>query len=317
MTMETPSGIDTSVSQCNEATSLPQDRRQRIPASDLKTGNEFDWYFSGKNEKRCRVLKVRRDARTTSLVVKPITQSKPHRVELLNTAPIQIYLESYETEKGRAIAPFVLQVLTEGQPSYSLGSIKILLKESGHATMPRFIAAACQQLTQCGELIERHRAGKPVYRKPLPQRTGLHVVELPGSRSERLGWVTRWQAMWGGRVAPVVCWVDGTESLASEQHLEPVTGGKDALKIRLAQQIAEGDRPVDFVEIPRYLLMELYQTPKRDGTYQINPEVLKQIGELIGIDTGGRFITGENRNRIFDYLELYYPSYKSLCRRAA
>lgn len=285
----------------------PQSLKITKCASELRRGDEIDAYSGGKTLKRCSVTRVRNESDRTHLTLKPPI-GRTLALTFVSSTVVEVYGTTRQQERAIALAPVILDLLPE-LSSWSLAGIKTAYKERHGGSGQSAVALACELLTQSGQLIRRDRSGKPAYRRPLPMQHGLLVVELPGTKSERYGWIVGSQIMQSRVRVPLIRWVDGSQSVAPEERLEPLGGGHPAIeKIRIAQAVARGERPEGFVELSCYLCQKIAREVKEG---RIDGGTLLAIADEWGWDTEPyQSQPWRMRNAILDRLELYHPSWK-------
>lgn len=277
---------------------------------DLRVGNEIDAYYL-KSSKRCQIIKIRKDSDRVRLALKPVTIGKIFNATFIASAPVWIYSTSYVVERAQAIIPNLLEILPPEEPSWTLDGIKLVYrKQFGKAPNKIVLTTACDLLTEAGRLIKRERGKCSAYRRPLPCRIEMPVVELPRTKSERFGWIVGSQIMKAtGKAALIVHWLDGSQTAAAEERLEPLKGNLLALrKVRIAQAIARGEFPDGFVEIPQGLIWQIAEQAK---VHRITTETLLAIAETLNWSLDSyKDRSSDLRHAILDYLDLYHPNWR-------
>lgn len=177
------------------------------------------------------------------------------------------------------------------------------------------VQATCNRLAERGVLVRRGVGvgGLRSYRLPLELKPGLMVIENPNTLSQRCGWIEEMKILrTTGEEKPIVRWLSGLRSFSSDELLEPVEDVTLRERIKVAQAVARGETPEGFVEIPWYVLSDLILPADSRGKSRINTEMLLEVAKLLGLlKPDAVQISGTTHNRCIDYLDAYYPDWRT------
>jgi hypothetical protein len=204
----------------------------------------------------------------------------------------------------------ILRFLSPGSTPKSVREILDLIQSVTLSPVSREgVYTTAKALADEGLLVRRQRGHIDIFRGRLELKPGLAVVENPNTQSQRFGWVEK-TAMVQGREFPVVRFLNGVRAISSDDLLDVVREPEMLKQIEMAQAIARGETPIDFVPIPWYLFDGLI-TQKR-GRSRVNAVRLMEIAQHIGIaGEKQRQLNDLLRNRTISYLDLYYPGWRS------
>lgn len=199
-------------------------------------------------------------------------------------------------------------------PSISLERVQQLMQldsRSPEQLAANTILKIVRRMTKSG-LLTTHAYGNQLrYRVRLPRVDGLAVRIYAGQRGERVGWIEEWREM-GDFYRPIARTLSGQQIPCTENQLDPLEDSRfvDAARDRYLNPAEPAP-----VEIPWYLFDELL-TPIRT----VRLEQLSQIGKLLGYSThignAGRELMSEaDRKSVLEYLNRYYPDWRSDCIR--
>lgn len=190
---------------------------------ELEIGDEIN-AFCGGRYKRCRVTGLEDQGDIVRLKLEPITKATKKDPSIL-TFKASATCEQFDpdSEPSERHSEMVMGAIAPGQ-LMTPSELSDLLLSKGLALPTNQITKICKQLVSLNLLKERRIKNRLHYRRSLPKIEGLAVVELAGTRSERLGWIVEWKIFCGG-LEPLVRWIDGSgTSFSTDHRLDPAKG---------------------------------------------------------------------------------------------
>lgn len=297
--------------------SQPQSQ-QTTPAYLLRVGSEFDTYHQARL-KRCRLVKPPLiEGNRVRLTIVPVTQPYDRKRIVVTyglESRFQVYPEPYVCKAERtSLEIYIADILHVLSPTCGpLTARQILDRCKAYkpniAYRKVLVVEACNELVRRGALLKGSCEGVNVFRLPLPKDSGFPVVELPGKRSERIGWIVAWKGD-----NPIVRWLEPGYfcSLSHEGLLQPLTDRFKLQQIKIARdKLEQGLQPP--IPVPELLLQQLYQSlldsPRR--TIYNNSLALIEIASVLGLRSDSRPSLSYNvRSQTISYLDLYYPNWR-------
>jgi hypothetical protein len=293
------------------------------PITCIEINDELNAFINRKLQ-RCRVIDKKLEGEIIRLELEPIARwfrrfkgwkrfDSSATVEVYRDRTPKVYSRSQkiQTVLLNHLNPYRMYGRDELQEMVNFYGV-----EANKATISQalLILVKAKQLYQ----FAGTRKNPSKFRLPTPNIEGFPIIEFEGKESRRLGWLVERRLMRSSNIfQPVIHWLDGSESFASEERIEPVTG-VERKQVEIAyQRYSEQSEQASRI-IPDRLIYDLYkalaENRRGDRAYALlaisqhlgllPPHLKRMVGEDVG-------------NKVLTYLDLYYPGWRTGIQRGA